>query len=134
VLYDPSSYLTDAETGDPVEGAQVRLYNVPGWEPKEAPDDDRENTCQSHLSKGEDYPWDQPAPTDLGELEPVASPRISPNVNPFLSNDDGYYGWDVAEGCWYVEVRTSRCAPRATKPWSRRSSGSRPRSPTSTWS
>src|SRR5690606_32306788 len=24
--------------------------------------------------------------------------------NPFVTNDIGYYGWDVAEGCWYVVV------------------------------
>jgi hypothetical protein len=111
VLYDPSGYLTDAETGEPIAGAEVLLWNVPGWTPKQSPDDDSPNTCQSHLSKGEEDPWDQPAPTELGVLEPAASERIHPNVNPFISNEVGYYGWDVAEGCWYVTVTADGYRP-----------------------
>jgi chitodextrinase len=111
VLYDPSGILTDADTGEFVEGAEVFLYRVPGWSPKESPDDDRPDTCQSHLSKAAEDPWDQPAPTFLGVLEPAASERISPNVNPFVSNAVGYYGWDVAEGCWYVRVVAEGYAP-----------------------
>jgi hypothetical protein len=105
VLYDPSGYLTDADTGEPVQGAKVYLYHVPGWQPQDPANDIMgEGTCQSHLSKDEGDPWDQPAPTELGVLEPSGSNRISPRVNPFISNADGYYGWDVAQGCWYVVV------------------------------
>ncbi len=29
---------------------------------------------------------------------------MDPKVNPFITNSVGYYGWNVAEGCWYVVV------------------------------
>ena len=70
VLYDPSGDITDAETGDPVVGATVTLYKVPGWLPKASPSDTTPNTCQSHASKGIADPWNQPAPTHLGILPP----------------------------------------------------------------
>jgi hypothetical protein len=127
VLYDPSGYITDAVTGQPVAGAQVHLYNVPGWSPKTGPEDDGANTCQSHDSKGADDPWDQPAPTELGQLEPAGSNRISPNVNPFISNADGYYGWDVAEGCWYVTVQAAGLRAPGLAGRRRAARGHRPR-------
>jgi chitodextrinase len=111
VLYDPSGILTDAETGEFVVGAEVRLWRVPGWSPRTGPEDDRPDTCESNLSKAPEDPWSQPAPTFLGVPEPAASASISPNVNPFISNSVGYYGWDVAEGCWYVTVTADGYAP-----------------------
>ncbi len=104
VLYDPSGNVTDAVTGDPVKGAEVHLYKVEGWAPQSTPGGAiGDGFCQTNESKG-DGPWDQPAPTAEGTLVNAASPEISPNVNPFVTNDAGYYGWDVAEGCWYVIV------------------------------
>ena len=111
VLYDPSGFLTDAVTGAPVVDAEVTLYRVPGWQPRTQPGDTRADTCESHLSKPAGAAWSQPAPTHLGVPEPAASQRISPNVNPFLSDDSGYYGWDVAEGCWYVSVEAEGYQP-----------------------
>ncbi|MBM0126984.1 DUF1090 family protein [Pimelobacter simplex] len=104
VLYDPSGIVTDKVTGQPVVGAEVRLYKVPGWEPQGATGPHPASTCQTNLSKAGGAPWSQPAPTDLGVLVQAASPEISPNVNPFVTNAVGYYGWDVAQGCWYVVV------------------------------
>jgi hypothetical protein len=104
VLYDPSGYLTDALTGDPVVGAEVTLYNVPGWTPATDPSDTGPTVCESNLSKPAEDPWSQPAPTAEGVVANPYSGMISPTVNPFISNVDGYYGWDVAEGCWYVVV------------------------------
>lgn len=104
VLYDPSGIVSDAATGEPVVGAEVRLHKVPGWTPQDADGPHPPNSCQSNLSKPEGAPWDQPAPVDEGVLVNPASPEISPNVNPFVTNNIGYYGWDVAEGCWYVVV------------------------------
>jgi hypothetical protein len=107
VLYDPSGIITDAITGQPVVGAEVRLYKVPGWTPQGATGPYPATSCQTNLSKAPDAPWSQPAPTHLGELVNPASPEISPNVNPFVTNNVGYYGWDVAEGCWYVVVEAA---------------------------
>lgn len=104
VLYDPSGIVTDKATGQPVKDAQVQLYKVPGWEPRDAAGLPATDSCETNLSKAAGAPWSQPAPTGLGELVEAASPEISPNVNPFVTNNVGYYGWDVAEGCWYVVV------------------------------
>ena len=79
-LYDPSGVISDALSGQPVEGATVTLYNVPGWEPKTGPDDDRPNTCQSNDSKDPGDPWDQPAPTELGI---IVNPRSRPSIPPY---------------------------------------------------
>lgn len=111
VLYDPSGILTDASTGDPVEGAQVTLHRVPGWEARTGPDDTRQDTCESNLSRTDGEDWSQPAPTDEGVVADAESGRISPTVNPFISSATGYYGWDVAAGCWYVTVSADGYEP-----------------------
>lgn len=103
-LYDPSGLVTDAVTAAPIVGASVHLYKVPGWTPKTP--DNPDGDCQTNESKG-DGPWNQPAPTDLGQLVSAYSKEIHPNVNPFITNSIGYYGWDVAYGCWYVVVTAS---------------------------
>lgn len=104
VLYDPSGFVTDAVTGDPVVGAEVRLHKVPSWTPKtDAIGPLGPNQCHTNESKGGSA-WSQAAPVALGVLVSAASPEISPNVNPFLTNAAGYYGWNVATGCWYVTV------------------------------
>jgi hypothetical protein len=105
-LYDPSGYITDAVTGNPIEGASVTLYNVPGWTAKQFPGDATPNTCESNLSKEPDAPWSQPAPVALGVVANYYAdpPIMNPQVNPFITNSAGYYGWDVAAGCWFVVV------------------------------
>lgn len=104
VLYDPSGIITDAVTGEPVVGAEVHLYKVPSWSPQMGEPPYPANTCETNETKAPGAPWNQPAPTELGQLVNAASPEISPNVNPFVTNNVGYYGWDVAEGCYYVQV------------------------------
>jgi hypothetical protein len=103
-LYDPSGYLTDRFTDNPIAGAEVTLYRVPGWSPADSPGAPGPNECESNASKAPGAPWSQPAPTNLGVEENPLSGNMDPAVNPFVSNADGYYGWDVAEGCWYVVV------------------------------
>ena len=102
--YDPSGIVTDATSGEPVVGATVHLHHVPGWTPQTGSGPYPANSCQTNETKPAGTAWNQPAPTGLGELVNAASPMISPNVNPFVTNNVGYYGWDVAEGCWYVTV------------------------------
>lgn len=104
VLYAPTGLVTDAHSGQPVAGAAVTLYYVPNWEPRTNPDDKRPNTCQSYHSKEPGEPWDQPAPTHLGiVVNPDVSP-VSPPVAYQVANEEGYYGWEVSEGCWYMSV------------------------------
>ncbi|MEZ4708293.1 MAG: carboxypeptidase regulatory-like domain-containing protein [Caldilineaceae bacterium] len=103
-LYDPSGIITDANTGQPIANATVMLYRVPGWLPKLDANDSRVDTCQSNSSKSVGAPWNQPAPTDLGALVNPDEDAISPTVNHMLTDSAGRYGWDVAQGCWYVVV------------------------------
>jgi hypothetical protein len=110
-LYDPSGNVTDAETEQPVTGATVTLYQVPGWEPKTGPDDERPNTCQSNDSKAADDPWDQPAPTELGIIANADVTPTDPKLPYQHTTADGYYGWDVSEGCWYVTVEAEGYEP-----------------------
>ncbi len=110
-LYDPSGIVSDKQTGQPVVGATVTLYQVPGWEPKTGPDDARPNTCESNLSKPAGATWSQPAPTALGI---VANPEVTvtaPKISYQQTTAAGYYGWDVPQGCWYVTVAAAGYEP-----------------------
>lgn len=110
-LYDPSGIVSDKLTGEPVEGATVTLYNVPGWLPKTGPDDDRPNTCESNLSKASGAPWSQPAPTELGIIANADVTPTTPKLPFQHTTIAGYYGWDVSEGCWYVTVEAEGYEP-----------------------
>ncbi|MGB0389114.1 MAG: MSCRAMM family protein, partial [Ardenticatenaceae bacterium] len=112
VLYDPSGYITNAQTGDPIEDASVTLYKVANW----LPDTDSETrNCRTTETRpgGVAGDWNAlpPAELDLGvmlnpEVDLInGSAQISPTINPQMSDVEGYYGWDVAEGCWYVVVQ-----------------------------
>lgn len=104
-LYDPSGVITDSTTNQPIQGATVTLYHVPGWTARTSSlDDGVSNTCQSNLSKSSGAPWSQPAPTGEGVLADPSSGTIDPTVNPQVTTAQGRYGWDVAAGCWYVVV------------------------------
>ena len=110
-LYDPSGIVSDARTAQPVAGARVTLYQVPGWEPKTGPADNRPNTCESNLSKPAGTAWSQPAPTELGI---VANPEVTvtaPKIPFQQTTAAGYYGWDVPLGCWYVMVTAEGYEP-----------------------
>lgn len=114
VLYDPSGDVTDAETGDLIEGAVVNLYRIPNAIPDR---DGLTNDCRTVDTRPADATgtfgaWSavpQAAVTDGVWVNPDfgsinATPEISPTVNPQVTGENGRYAWDVAEGCWYVEV------------------------------
>lgn len=103
-LYDPSGVITDAATGQPIQGATVTLYKAPGWRAKSSATDNEPNTCQSNNSKGANEPWNQLAPTEVGQIANPISGAISPAVSAMQTDDVGHYGWDVAAGCWYLLV------------------------------
>ena len=105
VRYDPSGFITDARTGQPIPGATVTLYEVPGWSARTGdPATAAENTCQSNSVREPGAAWSQPAPTEFGVVARPDSGRISPAANPQTTGGSGYYAWDVAAGCWYIEV------------------------------
>lgn len=104
-LYDPSGYITDDQSGEPVVGAMVTLYQVPHWRARKSPTDTADNTCQSNLSKVPDDPWSQPAPADLGLRVNLDTTTIDPPTSRQTTDNEGYYGWDVPSGCWYVTIQ-----------------------------
>ncbi len=105
IRWDPAGLISNIVTGEPIPGATVMLYNVPGWHPKQSQGDNTEKTCQSHLSKDVNTPWNQPAPTEQGVIALTASEMFTPAVNPLITSGVGRYAWDVTEGCWYVTVK-----------------------------
>jgi|GEM_PF-1017343 len=114
-LYDPSGKITDALTGDPIEGAQVDLLKVPDWQPKVNATDTTTNTCETNLTKGS-ADWDSlpPAPIELGIQVDPQSGEIDPERNPLFTNSQGRYGWNVAQGCWYIVVQKSGYTDRVS--------------------
>lgn len=103
-LYDPSGIVSDLNTGLPIAGATVTLYNVPDWRARTHADDVATMTCESNLSKAAGAPWSQTAPTLLGVAAVPLPNLIDPTLTSQITDSEGYYGWDVAAGCWYVVV------------------------------
>jgi len=77
-LIDPSGYVTDQFTGAPIEGAVVTLHRL------------------------------NPETGEFEFLDPAVgsnSMLMQPFANPQYTLSDGYYGWDVAPGTYYVSVQ-----------------------------
>ena len=75
-LVDPSGFVTDADTGDPIPEATVTLQRLDGGA------------------------WVTVNPYELVG----GSPTIAPQVNPQLTDGVGHYGWDVIAGSYRVVV------------------------------
>jgi hypothetical protein len=103
-VYDPVGRIFDQRSGRSVAGARLTLYQVPGWEPKTGPDDNRPNTCQSELSKAPSDPWSQPAPLNLGVVASPEMSGIAPGSPVQKTSVSGYYGWTFGPGCYYFKV------------------------------
>lgn len=101
MLFDPSGFVTDEVTGDPIVGATVTLYKENGWLPDTAGTTADCRTIETRGFSG----WTQPADESLGVLPGTLI--IEPDTNPQQTNSQGRYGWDVAAGCWYVTVEAS---------------------------
>jgi hypothetical protein len=123
VLYDPSGVITNAITGDPVDGATVTLFELPDWTLKTGTDDDSANACYT-VDNRPDI-WENLDPVSSMDNLPgfpaiEDSGRIDPAVNPQTTGADGRYGWDVAGGCWYIVVQaegyTTRVSPAVGVP------------------
>ncbi|MBP1466168.1 hypothetical protein EYB53_010670 [Candidatus Chloroploca sp. M-50] len=108
ILYDPSGFVRDATTNEPIAGAVVQFFNVPGYAPKASADDVTPNTCESPATLGS-RTWDDLPPADesLGVIPMPVPNLIDPQINPQVTGSDGSYGWDVARGCWYVTVEAA---------------------------
>ncbi len=120
-LYDPSGFITDAKTTQPITGAVVNLYRVPDATPDSGTEqngDCRTVDTRPSGSSGTFGAWsDVPQATADAThwIEPNAllktSVAISPTLNPQITGPDGYYGWDVSEGCWYIVVQAEGYQP-----------------------
>ena len=71
------------------------------------PDDGIYAFSVSAQTKDPDTPWNQPVPLGLGTIADPAFGEFDPAVNPQFTDEDGYYAWDVARGCWYVTVEAA---------------------------
>jgi uncharacterized repeat protein (TIGR01451 family) len=112
VLYDPSGIISDAVTGQPVQGATVTLYRIPGWRPDTATET---RECRTIDTRNGNTWNNEPAadPTLGAAMNTVVDAALmSPNINPQITNSIGYYGWDVAEGCFYVIVTAEGYQPK----------------------
>ena len=103
-LYDPSGTIVDQVTGQPVANASVTLYRVPNW----LPDTDmQQRNCRTVNTRG-GVDWSALPPADAGVgvmMNPVLDAlSMAPAVNPQATNAEGSYGWNVAQGCYYVAV------------------------------
>lgn len=106
-LYDPSGYVRDISTNQPITNATVSLYRVPYALPDTSQLTRDCRTVQTRPG-GISGTWDSLPPaniaTGLFEDAGLSPARIDPPVNPQLTDDQGHYGWDVALGCWFVVV------------------------------
>lgn len=91
-LIDPSGFVTDAVTEDPIVSATVTLQRMDpgGW-------------------------------ITVNPFETIqGSPTIDPQVNPQSTDGDGHYGWDVIEGTYRVIVEKdgyiTQTSPEVTVP------------------
>ncbi len=86
-----SGQIIDANSGQPVSTAEVRLYEIAEL----TPDDDPAISCTE---------LDAPTvgevilPTD-DEFTPII-----PALNPQMTSADGRFSWETAEGCLYITV------------------------------
>ena len=114
-LYDPSGVITDASTDQPVSGAVVNLYRVPNAQPDNASESGDCPTISTRptSSGGPFGAWSGLPPADLssGAWANPDTEAISPAGNPQITGSSGGYGWDVAEGCWFVTVQASGYEP-----------------------
>jgi hypothetical protein len=111
-IIDPSGFITDIRTSQPISGATVTLYQVPEWSAKTSSADVDEDTCESNASRN--GAWSQAAPQEQGvEADPSMS-LMSPTASTQVTGPDGYYGWNVGPGCWYVVVSAPGYASRVS--------------------
>ena len=109
-LYDPSGIVSNRATGAVITNATVTLYKVPGALPD---DDGGPKQCRTVTTRpgGASGNWSGlPAANLASSVLPdlLFDPgEISPVVNPQQTNSIGYYGWDVAKGCWFVKVEAA---------------------------
>ena len=104
--YDPIGRITTALTGAALTGANVKLHQIPGATPDTGSTADGD--CRTSDSQTSTWDLLETATVDATEFlvlsDILAGDLADPPVNPQQTASDGYYGWSLEEGCWYVEV------------------------------
>lgn len=115
-LLDPSGTVTDARSGETIEGAKVELFRLPDWRPRSRLADVGAMTCDTVVTRDPYLSWNamEAALVEQGVPgDPDADPQeMEPRFNPQMTEANGWYGWDVTEGCWYVSVQAEGYQPR----------------------
>jgi hypothetical protein len=115
-LLDPSGKVRDARSGEAIEGAKVELFRLPDWRPRSRLADVGAMTCDTVVTRDPYLSWNamEAALVEQGVPgDPDADPQeMEPRFNPQMTEANGWYGWDVTEGCWYVSVQAEGYQPR----------------------
>jgi hypothetical protein len=113
-LYDPSGVISDAVTSQPLQDAQVVLFHVPGWRPDTSTETRECRTVDTR--NGLTWENEPAADIKLGAAMNAFDDagQMRPAVNPQRTDAGGRYGWDVAEGCYYVLVTAAGYADKVS--------------------
>jgi hypothetical protein len=91
-LVDPSGFVTNADTDEPIVGATVTLQRL----------------------EGDTFVTVNPFALVNGQ------PTVAPQINPELTDDEGHYAWDVIAGTYRVIVEAvgyvTQTSPEVTVP------------------
>ncbi|MDM8519392.1 FG-GAP-like repeat-containing protein [Anaerolineales bacterium HSG6] len=96
--------LTDAVTSQPITKATVILYRIDGAKP-----DTETETHDCRINN--DWQQESPAALEAGlPVNPTVDEAsnittVSPTINPQQAGQEGQFGWQLPEGCWYVQVQ-----------------------------
>jgi hypothetical protein len=95
-LYVPATTATGLITGNgqPLHGATVTLYKMPG--------SGRQTTCPATPSNGV-------------QVDPQLT-IINPPFNPQITGADGRYAWTVPAGCWYITAQAQGYEAKTSRP------------------
>lgn len=117
-LHPSNGKIVDATTNEAIEGATVTLYYIPYTKPDQNSKINgacRTTSTRVNAAEGQFGAWSSLSPSSdtipenkqiyvAPNLQIKGSQAISPTINPQITGKNGYYGWDVAQGCWYISV------------------------------
>lgn len=106
--FDPIGEIKSAITDEGYAGANIKLYRVAGGTPDSGTTQDGD--CRTVNSRPTAGSWSGLPSATVDPLEFIVSADLAdsgaadPPLNPYQTDEDGLFGWDLAEGCWYIEV------------------------------
>ena len=106
--FDPMGEIRSAINGEGYAGANIKLYRMDGATPDSGTTQDGD--CRTVNSRPTTGSWSGVPSATVDPLEFVVSADLAgsgaadPPINPYQTDEDGFFGWDLADGCWYIEV------------------------------